>query len=90
MRYTKPQTAAAQEIILDIFNSVLGFQETEAADAMLRFVQLLGMPSRLSEVNVTSDEQLHKIADMTLTDVLAEKGNLPDRAGVLQILELAR
>ncbi|RAH57766.1 maleylacetate reductase [Aspergillus piperis CBS 112811] len=90
LRYTKPQTAAAQEIILDIFNSVLGFQETEAADAMLRFVQLLGMPSRLSEVNVTSDEQLHKIADMTLTDVLAEKGNLPDRAGVLQILELAR
>ncbi|PWY74936.1 maleylacetate reductase [Aspergillus eucalypticola CBS 122712] len=90
LRYTKPQTAAAQEIILDIFNSVLGFQETEAADAMLRFVQLLGMPSRLSEVNVTSDEQLHKIADMTLTDVLAEKGNLPDRAGVLQILEMAR
>ncbi|KAL3257814.1 hypothetical protein ABHI18_006534 [Aspergillus niger] len=82
--------AAAQKVILDIFNSVLGFQETEAADAMLRFVQLLGMPSRLSEVNVTSDEQLHKIADMSLTDVLAKRVNMPDKAGVLQILEMAR
>ncbi|GLA02915.1 hypothetical protein AnigIFM60653_002486 [Aspergillus niger] len=90
LRYTKPQSAAAQKVILDIFNSVLGFQETEAADAMLRFVQLLGMPSRLSEVNVTSDEQLHKIADMSLTDVLAKRVNMPDKAGVLQILEMAR
>ncbi|CAK40253.1 uncharacterized protein An09g03140 [Aspergillus niger] len=80
LRYTKPQSAAAQKVILDIFNSVLGFQETEAADAMLRFVQLLGMPSRLSEVNVTSDEQLHKIADMSLTDVLAKRVNMPDKA----------
>ena len=70
---------------------MLGFEETEAADAMLRFVQLLGLPSRLSEVNVTSDEQLHKIADMALTDVLAKQTSLlPDKDGVIRILEMAR
>ncbi|PYI08057.1 Dehydroquinate synthase-like protein [Aspergillus sclerotiicarbonarius CBS 121057] len=91
LRVTQPRTKAAQDVILGIFNEVLGFQETTAADAMLRFVQLLGLPSRLSEVNVTSDEQLHKIADMAMTDVLAKHTSLlPDKDGVLQILELAR
>ncbi|PWY91504.1 Dehydroquinate synthase-like protein [Aspergillus sclerotioniger CBS 115572] len=91
LRVTQPRTKAAQDEILSILSEVLGFQETEAADAMLRFVQLLGLPSRLSEVNVTSDEQLHKIADMALTDVLAKQTSLlPDKDAVMRILEMAR
>ncbi|PYH89085.1 Dehydroquinate synthase-like protein [Aspergillus ellipticus CBS 707.79] len=89
LRVTQPQTQAAQETILGIVNEVLGFRETSAADALSRFVQLLGLPSRLSEVNVTSDAQVQKIADMTLTDVLSLAKTL-DKEVVLQILELAR
>ncbi|RAL14146.1 iron-containing alcohol dehydrogenase [Aspergillus homomorphus CBS 101889] len=90
LRYTRDKTKAAQEIVLSIFNEVLGTQEREAADAVRRFVQLLGLPSRLSEVDVTQDEQLHKIAELTLTDALAHNKALPDKEGILQILDMAR
>ncbi|RAK80031.1 iron-containing alcohol dehydrogenase [Aspergillus fijiensis CBS 313.89] len=90
LRFTLNETKAAQEAILQIFNEVLGWHETEAADAVHRFVKLLGLPSQLSEVGVTQEEQLHKIAELTLTDALAHNKALPDKEGILQILNMAK
>ncbi|PYH42894.1 iron-containing alcohol dehydrogenase [Aspergillus saccharolyticus JOP 1030-1] len=90
LQFTVDKTKRAQQAILQIFNEVLGMQETEAADVVHRFVKLLGLPSRLSEVNVTQEEQLHKIAELTLTDALAHNKALPDKEGILQILDMAR
>lgn len=90
LRFTKDKTQEAQSAILKIFNDVLGYQEKEAADALRRFIKELGLPTRLSEVGVTADEDLDKIADMALTDVLAKDKGLPDKAGMMKILDLAR
>lgn len=73
-----------------IFNEELGYDEKEAGEALHRFVKELGLPTRLSEVNVTTDEQLQKIADMALTDVLAKDEGLPDKASIIEILNMAR
>ncbi|KAF9894164.1 hypothetical protein FE257_009137 [Aspergillus nanangensis] len=90
LRYTIDQTQTAQTQVLSIFNEALGWEETQAGDAVARFVALLGLPSTLTQVGVTDDQQIQKIAENTLSDVLAGKKNLPDVAGLKRILEMAK
>lgn len=70
LRYTKDQNPTMQRRIVQIFNEVLGWQEVEAGDAVERFVKLLGMPTRLSQVGVTDDKVIRQVAQKSMTDVL--------------------
>ncbi|KAL1961571.1 hypothetical protein VTN77DRAFT_1423 [Rasamsonia byssochlamydoides] len=83
-------THATQGKILAIFNEVLQWQEPEASDAVWRFVKTLSLPTRLSEVKVSSDKQIRKIVEMTLTDVLVSEKRFPDLDGFLEIQNMAR
>ncbi|EED14815.1 conserved hypothetical protein [Talaromyces stipitatus ATCC 10500] len=76
--------------VLSIFNKTLNWHEQSASDAVAKFVKLLGLPTRLSEVGVTNDEQIRKIAEMALTDVLARDNGLPAYEGIVEILDSAR
>jgi alcohol dehydrogenase class IV len=85
-----PTRPGSQDEILSIFNNALKWQEKSASDAVTRLVRLLGLPSRLSEVGVTSDKQIQKVAELTMTDALAEHGILPPLDGVKEILNMVR
>jgi hypothetical protein len=39
---------------------------------------------------VTSDEQIRKVAEMALTDVLAKDKGLPEFEGIVEILDSVR
>ncbi|KAF1991273.1 Dehydroquinate synthase-like protein [Aulographum hederae CBS 113979] len=90
LRYTKPKSENAQAKVLEIANDVLGWNETEAADAIARFVLMLGLPTRLSEVGVTSDEQVELIAEKTMTDVWGGSGPQLEQHEILKILNTVR
>ncbi|EEA23238.1 hypothetical protein TMatcc_002097 [Talaromyces marneffei ATCC 18224] len=66
------------------------WQEKSASDAVAKLVAQLGLPNRLSQVGVTSDEQIRKIAEMTLTDVLAKYTGLPEFDSIVEILDSVR
>jgi alcohol dehydrogenase class IV len=91
LRYTEDQNREAQKKVLNAFNEVLGWDEKRAGDAMERFVKMLGMPTRLSEVGITKQEQFDSIAEKTLTDVLAgHPGQLTKKEEVLAVLYSVR
>lgn len=76
----------AQRRIVEIFNEVLGWRETEAGAAVERFVREMGMQTRLSEVGVTDDGVVSRIAEATMTDVWG--GGRPQLEGVEQVVEI--
>ena len=81
----------AQARVLKVFNETLGWQATEAAAAMERFVKSLGLPTRLSEVGVTEEAQIEKIAEKTLTDVWGGgPRQIDDPKEIMKILETVR
>lgn len=91
LRYTQDRNPEAQNRVLRIFNQELGWKEKSAADAVERIVKQLGLPTRLSEVGVTREEQIESIAEKTLTDVLAAcPGQLKTKAEVMDVLNLVR
>ncbi|GAM86262.1 hypothetical protein ANO11243_042740 [Dothideomycetidae sp. 11243] len=77
--------------ILKVFNDTLSWKETDAADALVRLLKQLGLPTRLSEVGVTSEKDIDAIAEKTLTDIWAggEK-QITDKQEVRKILDTAR
>ena len=80
-----------QRAVLTIFNDTLGWAETDAGDAVEKFYSSLGLPTRLSEVGVTSDEALHKIAEKTMTDIWAGgPKQIDDPKEIMKILETVR
>lgn len=85
-----PTRPNAQSQILGIFNNTLDWHEKSASDAVAKLVALLGLPNRLSQVGVTSDEQIRKVAEMALTDVLARDKVLPAFEGIVEILDSVR
>lgn len=87
---TNPHYKQSQARILDIFNNTLAWQEATASDAIEKFVKSLGLPSKLSEVNVTSDEEVRKIADKTMTDVWGGGKRQMELEDVLTVLHSAR
>lgn len=91
LRFTEGRNGEAQKKVLEVFNSVLGWQEKSAGDAVERFVKSLGMPTRLAEVGITKEKQLDGIAVNTLTDVLAGgPGQLTELQEVLDVLYSVR
>jgi alcohol dehydrogenase class IV len=90
LRFTQHRNAPAQAKVVKIFNEVLGWDEAEAGEAVHKFVKLLGLPTKLSEVGVVDDDQIKAIADKTMTDIWG--GGKPQLAydEILQILDLAR
>lgn len=85
-----PHYKNSQRHILDIFNTTLGWHEQSASDAIQKFVESLGLPSKLSEVNVTSDEQIKTIADKTMTDVWGGGKRQMELNDVMAVLNSAR
>ncbi|KAJ6438233.1 cytochrome P450 [Purpureocillium lavendulum] len=85
-----PYYKETQAKILRIFNDTLGWQEASAADAVEKFVKSLGLPTTLREVGVTSDEQVRKIADKTMTDVWGGGKRQMEFDDVMQVLESVR
>lgn len=81
----------AQRKVVKVFNDTLGWQETDAADAMTKFVTMLGLPTRLSEVGVVDDAVVDRIAEKTLTDVWGGgKPQITEKEEVRKILEMVR
>lgn len=82
---------SAQAEIVDVFNEVLGWKETEAGDAVQRFVREMGMKTRLGEVGVEGEEMLGRIAECTMTDVWGGgECQLDGPEQVREILEMVR
>jgi alcohol dehydrogenase class IV len=87
---SNPHYKTSQAKILATFNETLGWQEESAADAISKFVKSLGLPTRLSEVGVTSDERMRRIAERTLTDVWGGGKRQMEFEDVMAVLESAR
>ncbi|KAF2204135.1 maleylacetate reductase [Delitschia confertaspora ATCC 74209] len=91
LRYMKDKQARSQEIVLKVFNETLGWKETEAADAVAKFVKFLGLPNRLSEVDIKDESQFQEIAEKTMTDVFGKSGlRLDSKEKVMEILNMAK
>lgn len=79
------------KIVVDVFNEELGWQEKEPGDAVERFYKFLGLPTRLSDVGVTDDEAVWKIAVKTMTDVWGGgPRQIDDPKEIMKILETVR
>jgi alcohol dehydrogenase class IV len=90
LRYTAPSREEAQDEIVKTFNAALGWHEKQAADCMEKFAKLLGLPTRLSEVGVTTDKQIEDIARLTMTDAWGGEGPQLEEQEIVKILNLAR
>jgi alcohol dehydrogenase class IV len=91
LRYTHDRNPEAQQQVLEIFNSVLGWKEHNAGDAVEKFVNLLGLPTTLSQVGVTEETDIESIAEKTLTDILAAfPGQLQTKEEVIKVLKMVR
>lgn len=90
LRFMQQRSVEAQQSVLAAFNESLGWQESSAGDAFTRFARELGMPTKLSEVGVTEQSQIDKIADMTLTDIIGHGPGSLSRDEVLRVLDMAR
>jgi alcohol dehydrogenase class IV len=92
LKKTKDWNPTQQQTVLDVFNACYGWEEREAGDAVERFVKMLGLPTRLSEVGVSTDDQMKQIAERTKANPWLESGKeLVDKnAEVLEILDMVR
>jgi alcohol dehydrogenase class IV len=63
----------------------------DTGDLVTLFVQELGLPTRLCEVDVTDQATIRKIAEFTLKDVRSKTscGKLETKEDVLEILKTA-
>lgn len=85
------RSKSGQDKVLGVFNDKLEWDEKSAADAVERFMRELGLPTRLSQVGVTSDEVVDKVAERTLTDIWGGGDpQITDKADVRQILDSVR
>jgi alcohol dehydrogenase class IV len=92
LRYTYTKTKQqreAQDQVLSVWNKTLRWEERSLADAVRSFVKMLDLPSTLKDVGVQKQEDIEKIANQTLTDVLGAKQGL-SKDDVLEILNTAR
>jgi alcohol dehydrogenase class IV len=90
LRFTEDRNRSAQKIVVDAFNEVLGWSETEAAGCVEKFVDQLGLPTRLSEVGIESDDQIKAIADKTMTDIWGGGKRQLEREEILAILNMVK
>ena len=91
LKYTESWTPEAQKILLGIFNEELGWNEKSLEEAMTKFVKMLGLPTTLTEVGVTDEKTIEKVAEYTLTDVWGKgKRLLTRKEEVMEILNMVR
>lgn len=90
LRCTKVKTLESQARIVKAFNESMGWTETEAAACVVRLVKLLGLPSTLKEVGVTTTEQIEEIIDKTMSDVLFSLGLVSTREDISDIVYSAQ
>ncbi|KAJ4323703.1 hypothetical protein N0V94_001762 [Neodidymelliopsis sp. IMI 364377] len=94
LRYTHERSERQREVqknVLEIWNRILKTEEKSLADAVENFVKLLELPHTLKEAGVVKNEDIEKVAENTLTDVLVAQGGLvKNKKQVLEILDLAR
>lgn len=90
LRYTRDRNPAAQAKVVKIFNDAMGWNETEAADAVARLVKTLGLPGTLEEVDVTTDEQIDKIVDKTMSDYWGNGKRQLEKHEIAEIVNSAR
>lgn len=80
-----------QAKVLEIWNKILKANEQSLADAVENFVEMLGLPHTLKEVGLIKDEDIEKVAERTMKDVLeVQEGILQDKNLILDILNMAR
>jgi alcohol dehydrogenase class IV len=79
----------AQQDVLVVWNKTLEWEEKSLAEAVNKFVRMLELPSTLEEVGIGKDEEINKVADPTLTDILAVGAGV-NREEVVEMLNLAR
>ncbi|KAF1832654.1 Dehydroquinate synthase-like protein [Decorospora gaudefroyi] len=82
--------AQRQGRVLGIWNKILGSQYTCLADAVMGFVQDLGLPTELGEVGVLDQKVLGKVAECTVRDAFGAMEGLGGKEDVLAILEKAK
>ena len=74
------------EDVLKAFNRELGWEESEAGEAVERFYRSLGLATRLKEVGVTSEKAIRQIAEQTLTDIWGN--GEPQMTKIEEVLEV--
>lgn len=79
----------AQKRVLSVWNKVLEWDEKTLADAVERFVKLLELPHTLKEAGVERQEDIEKVAEQTLTDIMGAQEGM-NKDDVMQILDIAR
>jgi alcohol dehydrogenase class IV len=89
LRYFVERQKEAQENVLKVWNKVLGWEERSLADAVSRFVKMLELPGTLVEVGVVEREDVERVAEHTLTDIMGV-GEGVSKDVVLQILDMAK
>ena len=87
---SNPHYRSMQTAILGIFNETLGWRESSAGDAVERFVKGIGLPTTLAEVGVTTEDQIRRIAEKTLTDIWAGGKRQMELDDLLEVLNSAR
>jgi alcohol dehydrogenase class IV len=79
----------AQQDVLAVWNKALEWEEKSLADAVNKFVRMLELPSTLTEVGIDNDEEIDKVADHTLTDIIGV-GEGVSKEAVVEMLNMAR
>lgn len=82
---------AGQQTVLEMFNTEMGWEETEAGDAVEKYYRSLGLPTKLSEVGVTDEEVIREVAVKTMTDVWrGGPKQIESPEGIMELLQTAR
>jgi alcohol dehydrogenase class IV len=93
LRYTASKSdkqRQVQERVLGIWNKILKCEERSLADAVDKFVKDLGLPSTLREVGVTKQNDINKVAETTVTDIIGAIEGMDGKEDVMAILESAK
>lgn len=85
-----PHYKQAQTKILELFNKTLGWNESSAADAIEKFVARIGLPTKLKDVGVTSEEQIQKVADRAMTDIWGGQKRQMEFDDIMEVLNSTR
>lgn len=90
MHLPDPHYKQAQGKILDLFNKTLSWNESSAADAVEKFVASIGLPTKLKDVGVTSEDQIRKVADRAMTDIWGGQKRQMEFEDIMEVLNSAR
>jgi alcohol dehydrogenase class IV len=93
LRYTTSKSdkqKQVQERVSGIWTKIVKCEEQSRADAVDKFVKIPELPSTLREVGVTKQEDIDKVAENTVTNVIGAMDGMGGKEDVLAILESAK